>query len=612
MRRLFGPIASGSHIISALAVFLTMALSTAPVQARTKSDAYKSRTLVGSYLAGRFARSRNDISQAVIFYRSALSRDPDNKVLLEQSFLMEASSANWNRAIRLARRLILVRPTHQMAHTMLGLADFKARKYSSAARHFKAADANPVGELTSTIARAWVALAKGDTKNAVYLLRQHAQTEWAQYYIRYHRALIADQAGRRKLAQREYQNVFEKDTRTLRTALAYARHCANMGNFDRAKAVLEQHIADTQSEPHPLVSDLQSRVKKKKRTTLLVATPDEGMAEVFYGLGEALSGEGGINLGIIYLQMALYLEPRHAFALAALANAYESTKRYQDAINAYNRIPKNTPLRSAIAIRNAFNLNSLNRVKEAQAILDDLARRNPTDIRPLDALGNIMRARKRYKEAIDYYTRAIALIKRPQKRHWAYYYARGTCYERIKRWPEAEADLKRALELYPDQPAALNYLGYSWIDQNRHLREGMSLIEKAVALKPDDGYIVDSLGWAHYKLGNFEQATIHLERAVELRPYDPVLNDHLGDAFWRVGREREARFQWDQALTLSPEADVEKQIKQKMKDGLPPRREARAGSEQTTPPNLTSDKTKTVRSSDTVKGVPVHKGGDSE
>jgi tetratricopeptide (TPR) repeat protein len=122
----------------------------------------------------------------------------------------------------------------------------------------------------------------------------------------------------------------------------------------------------------------------------------------------------------------------------------------------------------------------------------------------------------------------------------------------------------------------LNYLGYSWVDQNKNLKEGMSLIEKAVALKPDDGYIVDSLGWAHFKLGNYKDAVRFLERAVELKPEDPVLNDHLGDALWKVGREREARFQWDQALTLEPEPEEVEKIKKKLAEGLPGTTQVRA------------------------------------
>jgi tetratricopeptide (TPR) repeat protein len=289
---------------------------------------------------------------------------------------------------------------------------------------------------------------------------------------------------------------------------------------------------------------------------------------VFYGLGEALTSEGGVAVGAVYLQLALFMQPDFPFALAALANVHETTKRHDTAIGIYNRIPKGTPLSASIEIRKAINLNQLERVDEAKTLLESLADRDPADIKPLDALGNIMRVRKRFDESITYYSRAIALLPKPEKRHWSYWYSRGTSYERIKKWPLAEADLLQAMKLAPDEPMVLNYLGYSWIDQNRRLKEGMALIEKAVALKPDDGYIVDSLGWAHFKQGNFKDAVRFLERAVELRPEDPVLNDHLGDALWRVGREREAKYQWEQSLMLKPEPEDAEKVKKKLINGL--------------------------------------------
>src|SRR5205814_483939 len=198
----------------------------------------------------------------------------------------------------------------------------------------------------------------------------------------------------------------------------------------------------------------------------------------------------GVGVGAVYLQFALYLTPDSVFALAALANAYETTKRYEDAIAAYDRIPKGTPLQVSVDIRKALNLTQLEKVDEAQKLLDQIAVENPKEIQPLDALGNIMRGQKRFAEAVDYYTRAIALIDKPDQKQWTYYYSRGTSYERVKKWTLAEADLQKALQLSPDQAMVLNYLGYSWIDQNRNLKQGLGLIEKAVRQKPDDGYIV--------------------------------------------------------------------------------------------------------------------------
>ena len=540
------------------------------IRANTATDSEPTHSLLGSYLAANFARNGNDTENASSFYRSALTLDPDSEVLLEQAFQSEASEAHWDRAVPLAKDLIAKDPSHRMAHLVLGLDRFKAGDYASADKEFEAAKDGLIGELTSVMARAWTALAAGEPDRALKLLKMPKQAEGAQFYLNYHEALIADVAGKREEANAAFERSFRQNSRMLRTALAYARHLAHEGKDKPARTILDGLTDRTQDEPHLLIRELRSEIDAGKKVPLMVTTPAEGLAEAFYGLGELLTNEGGVSMGILYLQMALYIQPDHVFALVGLAGAYETARRYEDAIAVYDRIPGGTPLQPEIEIRKAFDLNSLEKVDDAKSILDKLAVADPKDMKPLDALGNIMRSRKRYAEAVDYYTRAIALLPNPSKRHWGLFYSRGTCYERLKDWPPAEADLQKALKLFPDQPMVLNYLGYSWIDQNHNLKQGMSLIEKAVALKPDDGYIVDSLGWAHYKLGNYTEAVRFLERAVELRPEDPVLNDHLGDALWRVGREREARYQWDQSLTLEPEPVEAEKIKKKLAEGLPP------------------------------------------
>lgn len=559
---------------------LTFGLGTAQAanDFTTETDAH---SLLGSYLAANLAKSINDSNSASSFYRSALDLDPANTVIIEQAFQTEATEGHWDRAVPLARQLVAKDANNRMAHLLLGLEAFKTKDFKKSDEEFKKASDGPIGELTSALARAWAAAAEGNAQQALKLLEMPKQAEWAQFYLNYHKALIADVLGRTGEAEAAFEHSMRQDATTLRIALAYARHAARNGNLKLANQILDQQSERNQSEPHVLVRELREEIGPDKKTQLLVTTPAQGMAEVFYGLGEALTSEGGLSMGILYLQLALYAEPSHAFALAALASAYETGQRYKDAIEAYERIPPGSALQSAIDIRKAFDLNSLDRVDESKALLDKLVKENPTDLKPLDALGNILRARKRYGEAADVYTQAIKLIPTPDKRHWSVFYSRGTCYERLKNWPAAEADLKKALELYPDQPLALNYLGYSWVDQNLNLKEGMSLIERAVALKPDDGYIVDSLGWAHYKLGNYVESVRFLERAVELKPQDPVLNDHLGDALWRVGREREAKFQWDQALTLEPEPEELEKIKKKLVEGLPPSAAARAGVRET-------------------------------
>jgi Flp pilus assembly protein TadD len=194
---------------------------------------------------------------------------------------------------------------------------------------------------------------------------------------------------------------------------------------------------------------------------------------------------------------------------------------------------------------------------------------HPDDLEAIMALGNVLRGHKKFAECADVYSKGVATIARPEKANWVIFYFRGICYERSKQWPKAEADLKKALELFPDQPHVLNYLGYSWIDQGINLDDGMTMIKSAVQQRPDDGYIVDSLGWAYYKLGNYEEASKNLERAIELKPEDPTINDHLGDAYWRVGRVLEAKFQWAHARDLKPDPEDLPKIEEKLKAGLP-------------------------------------------
>jgi tetratricopeptide (TPR) repeat protein len=528
---------------------------------------------LGSYMSGRVARGDNDAQSAGRYYREALALDPENPTLLSQAFDMSVSEGDWASSTALAERLIAAKSENRMARVMSGLAAFKRGAFADADAHFKATEGNAVGDLTANIGRAWIKQAQGQTKEALELLEQTKGNESILGFYRYHKALLADVAGRKAEARAAYERASKGgESKTLRFALAYAQHASHGGDSKTALTALQAQLDARRSpgEGHPMVRDFQKRIQDGEKLGLIVSTPSEGLSEAFFGLGEALMSEGGLGPGGMFLQFSLYLEPKSPFALATLANLLEATKKYDLANAAYDRVPKGTPLDTSIEIRKALNLNAMEKIDEAKALLETIVAREPTNLQPLDTLGTIMRGAKRFEEAIKYYDKAIGLIgPKPEAKHWGYFYARGTSYERTKRWPQAEADLQVALKLAPEQATVLNYLGYSWVDQGKNLKQGMTLIEKAVRLKPDDGYIVDSLGWAHFKQGNYKEAAKHLERAVELRPEDPVLNDHLGDAYWRVGREREARFQWEQSLTLKPEPEDKDKTQAKIKNGLP-------------------------------------------
>jgi tetratricopeptide (TPR) repeat protein len=197
----------------------------------------------------------------------------------------------------------------------------------------------------------------------------------------------------------------------------------------------------------------------------------------------------------------------------------------------------------------------------------------PQDPRTLTLYADLLNDDDRYDEAAAALDKAIQSIGETNA-GWSLFYLRGAAEERAGRWPAAEADLKRSLKLNPDEPEVMNYLGYAWVDRGEHLPEALVLLEKAEALSPDSGAIVDSLGWARYRTRDYASAIIDLERAIQLDPSDPEVNDHLGDVYWQVGRRLEAQYQWRRVLSLDPDAKMRAAVELKLKSGLAPQQAA--------------------------------------
>ena len=523
----------------------------------------------GNYLAARAANLQRDAAAAATYYRAALRADPRNAELLELSFYAVLANGDVEEAVKLAERLLQVDKSNRNARLVLGVRALKLKQYTAARTHFTQAVRGPITDLTATLLTAWSQLGANDSRGAVETIDKLSGPDWYGIFKDLHAGLIYDSAGNKKEAGKRFERAYKLDSTALRVVEAYGAW-ASRNTKDEALKIYQSF--DTALPRHPLITAAVTAVKNGEKLPLLVKTPQAGAAEVLYGLGAALGRREEelslANRGLAYLQLALYLEPQHAMALLSLADLYEAMKKQALAIEVYERVPQSSPLRRNAEIQMAIDLDALERTEEAKQHLQKLIDNNPGDLEAMLALGNVLRERKQYAECAAAYSRAIDAIAKPEKSNWTTFYFRGICNERGKKWSEAEVDLKKALELYPDQPHVLNYLGYSWVDQGINLDEGMRMIKRSVEQRPDDGYIVDSLGWAHYRLGNFDEAVKQLERAVELKPVDPTINDHLGDAYWRVGRVLEARFQWSHAKDLKPEPDDLVKIEAKLKNGL--------------------------------------------
>jgi tetratricopeptide (TPR) repeat protein len=521
----------------------------------------------GSYLAARHAGGQGDVAAAASYYRAALRGDPRNNELLGRTFLAVLANGEVEEGVKLAERVLQVDKNESIARLILGVRAVKQKQYPVARRELAQSIRGPITDLAATLLSAWTMANPAEAKRAIDSIDKLAGADWYAIFKELHAALILDVAGQKRDAAKHFERAYKLDPTALRVVQAYGSFLARQGNTAEALKVFATF--DEALPRHPLIVEAVTDLKAGKKLPLMVDTPQAGAAEVLYGLGAALGRHGGEDLGLIYLQFSLYLAPSHPLALLSLGDLYEAMKKPEVANKAYERVLLNSPLHRYAQIQLALNLDSLDRTDEAKASLEKVIAANPSDLEAIMALGNVLRGRKQFAECADVYSKGIDTIGKPEKSNWMIYYFRGICFERAKQWPKAEADLKMALALFPDQPHVLNYLGYSWIDQGVNLDEGMRMIKRAVEQRADDGYIVDSLGWAYYRLGNMEEAVKQLERAIELKPEDPTINDHLGDAYWRVGRELEARFQWSHARDLKPEPEDLAKIEAKLKSGLP-------------------------------------------
>ncbi len=518
----------------------------------------------GNYLSALSAGAQHDTAAAAAFFREALRYDPRNAELTERAFVAALANGNFDDAGVLAEQLAKRDPRNGLAHLVLGIRALKQKKYQQARTYFANGGGGRQRDVTATLLTAWSYVGAGDVKRAVETIDQLKDDRFGLFRD-YHAALILDLAGKRADAVRRIERVYEQEKSTIRIVDAYARIMARSERKDDALAAYEAF--EKLLPRHPVMRAGAEAVKSGKPVAPFVANAEHGAAEVLYGLG-SLGGRQSDDLAsMIYLRLALALDHQHGLALATLADVYERMKQNEQAIRAYEAVPPHSPLYENAEVQIGLLLDAAGRTEDAQKHLAALVTQRPKDMEAVLALANLQRSRKQFAEAAETYSRALGLSSGGRS-DWSTYYARGISYERAKQWPKAEADFKKALELFPDQPLVLNYLGYSWVDQGLNVAEAFKMLRRAVELRPTDGYIIDSLGWAYYRLGQYPEAVRELEKAIELKSSDPVMNDHLGDAYWRVGRKIEAKFQWNHARDLNPEPEDLEKILVKIEKGL--------------------------------------------
>ncbi len=544
--------------VSAVAISAALAV---PLRADTGS---------GAYLAGRHALYASNFDAAATYFTRALARDTSNPELMENVVLAQLSLGRLDKALPVAQVMEQNGLESQPARMVVLAHMIDEKDYDAITG--RTTDSKGIGPMLDGLVSAWAELGKGETEAAMTAFDSVARENGLRAFALYHKAPALASSGDYAAAE----EMFAADNGALtrmsrRAAIARAEILSQLGRNEDSLDLLADAFG---SGFDPGLTDLADRLAAGEKVPFSVVTSvRDGFAEVFFSIGQALRGEASDDYALVYARMATYLRPDHIDGLLLTAELLDSLNQYDLSVLIYRQVPQESPEFFAAELGRAEALRRAAKPDAAIEVLESLTKTYPTMPAVFSALGDLRRQQEHYAEAIAAYDNAIEYTEEGAQSEWFLLYARGIAHERLKHWDEAESDFRHALELNPEQPQVLNYLGYSLVERHSNLDEALDMIERAVAARPDSGYIVDSLGWVLYRLGRYDEAVGHMEKAVELMPVDPVVNDHLGDVFWAVGRYREAEFQWRRALSFidpedkSGEADPNR-IRRKLEVGL--------------------------------------------
>ncbi|MBW9115953.1 tetratricopeptide repeat protein [Rhizobium cauense] len=529
----------------------------------------------GAFLAARTADVDHDYETAIALYKKALQIEPGNPEIRQRLMISLLLNGDIQDGVKYANDL-KGDPTVERITTIVRSMDAIRRgEYKTAESLLKYTGPNDLDRMMNDLLAAWARVGAGRGKDALAMVQKMRGPEWVGIFKSYNAGAIAIVNGDVRAARQNLNDaVLDKDGGAtapdtfMRAVMALARLEASQGN--KRKALDAISVGDNLLPNYAPLNALRQSIEKGEKQEQQIQTAKQGAAGVLFSIGGALNRDGAEDIVSLYLQTAKTLDPDSADTLVMLGGIAEKQEQMDRAIALYKQVPETSPMRRISELQLGLALAQGGKVEEARKHLQSLIASDPKDIRSYLAYGSVLSDAKDYAAMADNYDKAVEVLgPLPGKGAWTVFFQRGIAYERLKKWDQAEPNFRKALDLNPDQPQVLNYLGYSWIDMNRNLDEGLAMIKKAVDLRPDDGYIIDSLGWAYFRLNRFDDAVEELEKAAQIKAGDATINDHLGDAYWRVGRKLEAVYQWNRALGSEPEAAEIPKIKEKIANGLP-------------------------------------------
>lgn len=519
----------------------------------------------GPYLAARQAAIASDYAAGSAYFSQALIADPTRPFLLESAMIAQVGLGDFEAALPIAQAMVDLGLQSQLAHLVLSVAAANAEDWDAVIASLD--QGREIGPLIDGLTRAWAYVGKGQMSAAIDSFDTLIEGAGLSAYGLYNKALALASVGDFEGADAIFSGAPENGMRyNRRSAIAHAQILSQLGRNAEATSMIDG-VFGPQSDP--TLIDLRTRLEAGDMVNFnYVDTAKNGMSELYLMVAQALVGDTPDDYTLRYARAAARLDPANSDAILLSADLLENMGQYDLASATYSTVLRDDPAFQSAELGRAETLRQAGKIEAAIEVLEALIRSTPNAPRVLATAGDIYREAGDLGKAKTAYTQALNLYDDADPLKWFIYYMRGITNHGLDAWPEAEADFRAALALRPDQPQVLNYLGYSMVERGINLDEALVMIETAVAAEPQNGAIVDSLGWVLFQLGDYAAAVGHLEDAASLIPVDPIINDHLGDAYWAVGRFNEAQFQWNRALSFDPTEEDAAKIRRKLEIGL--------------------------------------------
>jgi tetratricopeptide (TPR) repeat protein len=520
---------------------------------------------IGAYLAARSAGATGDLEAAARYYGEALAADPTNAGLIENTIRSLIGIGDFENAVPLAQTLGDMGVPSVFARLVTQAELAREGDWDGILSALEAGET--ISPLMDGLLRAWAYVGKGDMTKALSAFDEMIEQPGLRPFGMYHKALALAVVGDLEGADAILAGPDRADLqRTRRATIAHALILARLDRPEDAVARIDSTFG---GEPDPMIDALRTAVAAGERFPYGEVTDARtGVAELYFSVASAIAAETPDGLTLLYARLAQALDPTHSDAVLLSGAVLDEMQQHTLAAETLATIGPENPSFHAAELGRADALRNGDQPERAAEVLENLTRVYPESAVAFASLGDMQRRLELFEPAKAAYGRALELYPEDHPGRWFVYFVRGIVNYELDDWPGAEADFRASLALSPDQPQVLNYLGYSLVERRENLDEALDMIERAVAGQPQNGAIVDSLGWALYRLGRYEDAVAPMERAAELEPVDPVVNDHLGDVYWAVGRQMEARFQWHRALSFDPEPEEAERIRRKLEVGL--------------------------------------------